>query len=385
MRTSAFLLLVVFASAAPADEPINNEFFEKKVRPILVANCVECHGPKKEKGGLRLDSKAGFLAGGDTGKLVKGTDPDKSLLVQVIRYDGDVKMPSKGKMSDADIATLTAWVKGGAPWPDDGGPGGKKEEFDLWARAKTQWSFQPIKRPPVPEIRNSKIEIRNPIDAFVLSKLSDNGLSFAPPAEKRTLLRRVYFDLIGLPPTPEELEAFVNDMAPDAFEKVVEKLLASPQYGERWARHWLDLVRYAETHGHEFDFEIFEAWRYRDYVVRALNADVPYNQFLTEHIAGDLLKEPRRGRDGTNESLLATGFWWLGEAKHSPVDSRAEHADRIDNQIDVRQNRPRARSRVLAATTGRSTPFATKDYYSLFSILASSRLTVPTWPTLPPR
>ncbi len=375
MRTSVFALLLL-AGYSPADEPVNNEFFEKKVRPILIANCVECHGPKKDKGGLRLDSKAGFTKGGDTGAVVKAGEPDKSLLVQVIRYDGDIKMPAKGKMSDADIATLTAWVKGGAPWPEDVAVGPKKgEAFDLHARAKAHWSFQPITRPKVPELRNPMAENRNPIDSFLLAKLNDNGLSFAPPAEKRTLLRRVYFDLIGLPPTPEETDAFLKDTTPDAFEKVVEKLLASPHYGERWGRHWLDLVRYAETFGHEFDFEIADAWRYRDYVVRALNADVPFDKFLTEHIAGDLLAQPRRGKDGINESLLATGFWWLGEAKHSPVDSRAEHADRIDNQIDV------FGKTVLGLTIScarchdhKFDPIATKDYYSLFSILASSRM-----------
>jgi len=371
-----FLLLALFASTASADEPVNHEFFEKKVRPILVANCVSCHGAKKDKGGLRLDSKAGFTKGGDTGAVVKAGDLDKSLLVQVVRYGDDIKMPPKGKLSDADIAILTTWVKGGAPWPDDAAVGAKTVEvFDLHARAKAQWSFQPIARPKVPEVRNPQSQIRNPIDAFLLAKLGDAGLTFAPPAEKRTLLRRVYFDLIGLPPTPEELDAFAKDTAPDAFEKVVEKLLASPQYGERWARHWLDLVRYAETYGHEFDFEIAEAWKYRDYVVRALNADVPYDKFLTEHIAGDLLPQPRRGKGGINESILATGFWWLGEAKHSPVDSRAEHADRIDNQIDV------FGKTVLGLTIScarchdhKFDPIATKDYYSLFSVLASSRM-----------
>ncbi|MBA4190885.1 MAG: hypothetical protein C0467_23095 [Planctomycetaceae bacterium] len=378
MRISAFALLLplLYAGSAIADEPVNNEFFEKKVRPILVENCVSCHGPKKDKGGLRLDSKAGFTKGGDTGATVKAGDPDKSLLVQVVRYRDDIKMPPKGKLSDGDIAILTAWVKGGAPWPEDMATGAKNiETFDLHARAKAHWSFQPITRPKVPELRNPQSPIRNPIDAFLLAKLGDAGLSFAPPAEKRTLLRRVYFDLIGLPPTPEEIDAFLKDTAPDAFEKVVEKLLASPHYGERWGRHWLDLVRYAETHGHEFDFEIADAWRYRDYVVRALNADVPFDRFLTEHIAGDLLTQPRRGKDGINESLLATGFWWLGEAKHSPVDSRAEHADRIDNQIDV------FGKTVLGLTIScarchdhKFDPIATKDYYSLYSVLSSSRM-----------
>src|SRR5207237_3126060 len=166
--------------------------------------------------------------------------------------------------------------------------------------------------------------------------LEEKGLKPAAPADKRALVRRVYFDLVGLPPTPEEVDAFLHDASPDAFDKVVDALLASPHYGERWGRHWLDLVRYAETYGHEFDFDIPDAWRYRDYVIRAFNADVPFDQFLTEHIAGDLLPNPRRNpKDGTNESLLATAFWWLGESTHSPVDSRADHANRIDNQIDV--------------------------------------------------
>jgi mono/diheme cytochrome c family protein len=372
MRISTLAAVVLLASpAARADEPVNDEFFERKVRPILAANCVSCHGPQKQKAGLRLDSKAGFSKGGDTGSLVKPGDPDKSLLVRVVRYDGDIKMPQKGKLPDADIATLTAWVKGGAPWPDDAAGGAAAgDKFDLHARAKAHWSFQPIRRPAVPEGREP-----NPIDRFLLAKLHAAGLTFAPPADKRVLLRRVTFDLTGLPPTPEEMVAFLKDDSPDAYEKVVDRLLASPAYGERWGRHWLDLVRYAETHGHEFDFEIPDAWRYRDYVIRAFNADLPFDQFLTEHIAGDLLPNPRRNpKDGTNESLLATAFWWLGEAKHSPVDSRGEYADRIDNQIDV------FGKAVLGLTLAcarchdhKFDPIATKDYYSLFGVLASSR------------
>jgi hypothetical protein len=378
MRISTVSLVLLFTagSAIRAEEPVNAEFFEKKVRPILASHCVSCHGPQKQKGGLRLDSKAGFTAGAQNGALVKPAEPDQSLLIRVIRYDGDIKMPQKGKLPDADIATLTVWVKGGAPWPDDAGSAATtKGGFDLHARAKAHWSFQPVRRPEVPETRNTKHKTRNTIDRFLLAKLQAAGLEFAPPADKRALLRRVTFDLIGMPPTPEEIAAFLKDESPDAYEKVVDRLLASPHYGERWGRHWLDLVRYAETHGHEFDFEIPDAWRYRDYVVRAFNADLPSNEFLTEHIAGDLLARPRcNPKDGTNESLVATGFWWLGEAKHSPVDSRAEYADRIDNQIDV------FGKAVLGLTLAcarchdhKFDPIATKDYYSLFSVLASSR------------
>ncbi len=371
MRRSALPLtvLLVASSLAGGAEPIDNEYFEKKVRPILATNCVSCHGEKKQKGELRLDQKAWFVKGGESGPAVVPGKPDQSRLVKAIRYDGDIKMPLKGKLSDADIATLTEWVKGGAPWPDDGGIGkGPDKPFDLHARAKAHWSFQPIKRMPAPKAS------ANPIDAFLLERLQKEGLTFAPPADKRALLRRVYFDLIGLPPSPADIDAFLKDDAPNAYEKVLDKLLASPQYGERWGRHWLDLVRYAETHGHEFDFEIPDAWRYRDYVVRALNADVPFDTFLTEHIAGDLLPPRRDPKTGVNEALLATGFWWLGEAKHSPVDSRAEYADRTDNQIDV------FGKAVFGLTVScarchdhKFDAIATKDYYALFGVLSSSR------------
>jgi cytochrome c553 len=381
MRTSLLIIacLLAWVSPANANEPIDNDYFEKKVRPLLATHCVGCHGREKQKGELRLDSRAGFTKGGETGPLLTANDPERSLLVQVIRYDGVIKMPPKGKLADSDIAILTAWVKGGAPWPEDQAKEGRlpsgETAFDAHARAKAHWSFQPIKRPPVPEPPASHAALRNPIDRFLLKKLSDNGLSFAPLAEKRTLLRRVYFDLIGLPPTPEEIDAFLRDDSPQAYESVVDRLLASPHYGERWGRHWLDLVRYAETHGHEFDFDIPNAWRYRDYVVRAFNADVPYDQFLTEHIAGDLMPNPRRHpKDGTNESLLATAFWWLGEAKHSPVDSRAEQADRVDNQIDV------FGKAILGLTLAcarchdhKFDPVSTKDYYALVGVLTSSR------------
>jgi cytochrome c553 len=381
MRTSRLVLLTLSVAILPAPvraaEPVDAEFFEKKVRPILAAHCTGCHGAEKQKGGLRLDSKTAMLKGGDNGSAAVPGDAEKSLLVQMIRYDSDVKMPPKGKLGDAEIAVLTAWVKGGAPWPEtaSGTQARSANTFDLAARAKAHWSFQPIRRPSVPETRNPQTLIHNPIDAFLLARLTPAGLTFAPPADKRSLLRRVTFDLTGLPPSPEEVEAFAADNGSDAYEKVVDRLLASPHYGERWARHWLDLARFAETHGHEFDFEIPAAWRYRDYLIRAFNADLPYDKFLTEHLAGDLLPHPRRApKSGENESLTATGFWWFGEAKHSPVDSRSEYADRVDNQIDV------FGKSVLGLTLAcarchdhKFDPVSTKDYYALFGILASSR------------
>jgi mono/diheme cytochrome c family protein len=376
MTPAVAAVLLLSPAGGRAAEPIDDDYFEKKVRPILVANCVSCHGAQKQKGELRLDAKAAFARGGESGPAVAPGDPAKSRLVQAVRYDDDTKMPPKGKLADADIAVLTEWVKGGAPWPDDGTVAkGADKTFDLRARARAHWSFQPIRRPAVPDVRTPKADARNEIDRFLLAKLDGAGLTFAPPADRGALLRRVTFDLIGLPPTPAELDAFVKDPAPDAYERVVDRLLASPQYGERWGRHWLDLVRYAETQGHEFDFEIPDAWRYRDYVVRALNADLPFDRFLTEHVAGDLLPEPRRDpKTGVNDSLLATGFWWLGEAKHSPVDARAEFADRTDNQIDV------FGKAVFGLTVScarchdhKFDAIATKDYYALFGVLSSSR------------
>ena len=368
--------LVFLTASAGAAEPVDNDFFEKKVRPIFVANCVRCHDAKKQKGGLRLDAKAAFAKGGDNGAAIMPGMPDKSRLIAAVRYSGEITMPPKGKLADADIATLTAWVKAGAPWPDDGAIAkGPEKTFDLHARAKAQWSFQPIKRPAVPELAKHKPQITNPIDAFLLQKLDVAGLTFAPPAEKRVLLRRVTFDLIGLPPTPAEIDAFLKDDSPDAYAKVVDRLLANPHYGERWGRHWLDLVRFAETQGHEFDFAIPDAWRYRDYVVRAFNADLPFDQLLSEHIAGDLLPNPRRDPiTGVNESLLATGFWWLGEAKHSPVDSRAEYADRTDNQIDVFGKAVFGLTIACARCHDHKfDAISTKDYYALFGVLSSSR------------
>jgi cytochrome c553 len=376
MRHLAVVGLLFASGLLQAGEPpVDNEYFEKFVRPVLVNECVKCHEPQKQKGGLRLDTRAAMTKGGDTGPALNSDNLAKSHIIEVIRYDGDVKMPPAGKLKDEQIQVLTAWVKAGAPWPEAGATAaGNNNKFDVFARAKLQWAYQPVRKSVVPAVKNTA-RVTNPIDSFLLAKLEPHGLTFAPPAEKRVLLRRVYFDLTGLPPTADEIDAFLKDNSPDAYEKVVEKLLASPHYGERWGRHWLDLVRYAETHGHEFDFEISDAWRYRDYVIRAFNADVPYDQLLTEHVAGDLLPSPRRNpKDNSNESVIGTGFWFLYESKHSPVDSRADQADRIDNQIDVF-------GKTFLGTTiscarchdHKFDPIATKDYYALYSVLSSSR------------
>ncbi len=364
----------VVADDALAD-PAAVEFFEKKVRPILVARCHECHAGDKHKGNLRLDSRAAVVAGGDTGTALVAGDPEKSLLVDAVRYGDLYQMPPDSQLPPEEIKTLEEWVRLGAPWGAESADAASPvaSEFDLAARSK-HWSFQPLAKTTPPQVAGGDW-VRTPVDRFLLQKLEAAGLEPTPPADRRTLLRRVTFDLTGLPPTAAEIEAFVGDEAPNAYEKVVNRLLGSPHYGERWARHWLDLVRFAETHGHEFDFDIPNAYRYRDYVIRAINADLPYDQFVIEHVAGDLLTQPRRNPpDGINESIVATGWYFFGEAVHSPVDVRADEAIRVDNQIDVFSKT------FLGLTVScarchdhKFDAISTKDYYALAGYLQSSR------------
>ncbi len=379
--TCAFLWPVA-AFAQDKATPQALEFFEKKVRPVLVQHCHECHSAtaKKLKGGLLLDSRAGMLQGGDNGPAIVPGEPDKSRLIEVIRYTRvDLKMPKTGKLPDAVIADLTAWVKMGAPWPDEKAI--KKNTysvFDLQKRKGEHWCWQPIRVPETPKVKDGAWP-NSDIDRFLLAKLEAKGLKPAADADPRTLIRRLYFDIIGLPPTRAEVEDFVK--AWDAagakrgviVENVVDRLLDSPQFGERWARHWLDLVRYAESRGHEFDYTIPNAYQYRDYVIRALNSDVPYNQFVTEHLAGDLLKNPRLQKDGFNESILGTAFWFLGEECHSPVDIRQDQADRFDNRIDVMTKTFLGLTVACARCHDHKfDAISTKDYYALFGILESS-------------
>jgi cytochrome c553 len=254
------------------------EFFETKVRPVLVQHCYRCHSgqAKKLRGGLRLDSREALLAGGESGPALISGQPDKSRLLEAVAYKNvELQMPPRGKLSDAAIADLTAWVRMGAPWPkqeSSGAAGIARPSFDLHERKRVHWSWQPIRPQIPPPVRDANWP-RDPLDRFILNKLDDKGLSPAAPADRRTLLRRLSFDLIGLPPAPEEIEAFLRDDSPDAVEKVVDRLLSSPHFGERWGRHWLDLVRYAEGRGHEFDYIIPNAYQYRDYVVRVQRVD----------------------------------------------------------------------------------------------------------------
>jgi hypothetical protein len=371
-------------------KPDQIEFFEKKVRPILVQHCYGCHSAraKKLKGELRLDGRAAALKGGENGPALVPGHPEKSRLIEAVRYkDVDLQMPPAGKLPDAVIADLAAWIKMGAPWPSDNNPKVNaepiKSDFDLQKRKRAHWSWKPIRSPRPPPVKDMSWP-RTLADRFILARLEEKGLQPAPAADRRTLIRRLYFDLIGLPPAPNEVEAFRSDKAPDAFEKVVDRLLASPRFGERWGRHWLDLVRYAESRGHEFDYNAPNAYQYRDYVIRALNADVPYNLFVTEHIAGDLIDKPRvNPTEGFNESILGTGFWFLGEEVHSPVDICQDQADRFDNKIDVLGKTFLGLTIACARCHDHKfDAISTKDYYALFGFLKSSSYRLATFDSL---
>lgn len=383
---AAGLLLVVVAGTqaggvedTPSKEqdPAALEFFEKEVRPVIVAKCQACHGSEKQKGDLRLDSREAVLKGGRTGPAVAPGKPDESLLVDAINYGDLFQMPPKSKLSDKEIATITKWVEQGAIWPgtDKGHASGSGavKPFDLKERAK-HWSFQPVRAPALPAVKHTAWA-ETAVDRFILAKLEASGLAPAEDASKRTLIRRATYDLIGLPPTPQEVADFLADRSPDAFETVVERLLASPQYGERWGRHWLDLVRFAETSGHEFDYDIPNAWRYRDYVIRAFNADLPYDRFVVEHLAGDLLASPRRHpTEGFNESVLGTGFFFFGEGTHSPVDVSDDSVLRVDNQLDVMAKTFLGLTVACARCHDHKfDAISTKDYYALAGFLRSSR------------
>jgi len=354
------------------------EFFEKQVRPVLAQRCFSCHsGRAKElKGGLRLDSRELILSGGDTGPAAVPGKSSESLLVDAINYGDTFQMPPKTKLPAREIEILTRWVTDGMAWAA-GEPTAVAEsssDFDLARRQADHWCWQAVKRQRTPRIRNKQWPADR-LDYFILRQLEKSGIAPAGPADRQTLIRRISFDLTGLPPQPDDVVRFMADDSVDATRKIIDYYLDSPNFGERWARHWMDLVRYAESHGHEFDYPIHHAYQYRDYLIRAFNADLPYDQFVIEQVAGDLLTEPRLDPEtGLNESLIATGFWFLGEATHSPVDLKGDQLGRVDNQLDVMGKT------FLGLTIGcarchdhKFDAISTLDYYSLFGYLQSTR------------
>lgn len=358
------------------------EFFEKHIRPVLVDKCYQCHSAesKKAKGGLLLDTKDGLLKGGDTGPALVPGDPEKSLLIKAIRYtDKDLQMPPKDKrLADAQIADFVTWVKTGAPDPriaNEKVAGTNNPTPDLTA-ARRQWAFHKPEDPTVPVVKNQRWA-KTPVDHFILARLEDKGLSPAPPADKRTLIRRATFDLIGLPPTPKEIEDFLNDNAPDAFAKVVERLLASPHYGERWGRHWLDVVRYTDSldsRGVGGEGDIPESYRYRDWVVNAFNQDMPYDKFVQEQIAGDLLQPNDPERIDTN-GIIATGMYAIGNWGNGDADKDKILTDIADDQVDVTGRAFLGLTLACARCHDHKfDPISTADYYSMAGIFFSSHI-----------
>ncbi|MCB1021502.1 MAG: PSD1 domain-containing protein [Acidobacteria bacterium] len=378
-RWMALFLAAAACALGAGATPAQIEFFEKKIRPVLAEQCYACHSAQTMAlGELRVDSREAIRKGGTRGSAVTPGSPEASVLLKAISYaDLDLKMPPTGKLSEQQIADFRLWIEMGAPDPREdkaaqsqGAPSGY--DFD---KEREFWSFRPVEKPALPKV--SKADwVATPVDAFLLARLEQEGMAPASEADKRTLIRRVTFDLVGLPPTPQEIEAFVADESPDAWQKLVERLLASPHYGERWARHWLDLVRFGETNGHEFDNDKLDAWRYRDYVVRAFNEDTPYNRFVAEQIAGDLLPDPRMTADGTRlDSPIGAGFYWLWEVLNSPTDSEKARADQVDNQIDVLGKTFFGMALGCARCHDHKfDPLPTADYYALAGVMHSTNL-----------
>jgi hypothetical protein len=308
-------------------------FFRDRVVPILKTRCLKCHGGEpKIRGNLRLDSREALLRGGDQGPAVTLDQPAESLILQAIRYEGP-EMPPSGKLPRAEIDALSQWIKDGLAWPDEAGRSRISSSPTLRgstspAPPSSRWPYREVTRPALPRVID-RSWVRNPIDVFIKARLEAEGLEPAPPADRVALIRRVSYDLTGLPPTPEEVDAFVADRSIDAYERLVDRLLASPGYGAAWGRHWLDLVRYAETNGYERDSTKPFAWRYRDYVIASFNNDKPYDQFVRGQIAGDLI-DP-----GSTEALVATGFYRLGLWDDEPADRPLARYNGLDDIVST--------------------------------------------------
>lgn len=350
------------------------EFFEQHIRPVLAERCYRCHSARAEKlkGELMLDSREGVLKGGKDGPVVVLGKPMQSKLIEAISYSNkDLQMPPKEPLSKDDVAAFEYWVKIGAPFPQSGPTPAPPAAYD-YAKEKQFWSFQPVKNPPIPQVKHTE-GLLSPIDSFLQADYETHGLHPARPADKRTLIRRATYDLIGLPPTPEEIDAFLADDSPSAFKKVVDRLLASPHYGEQWGRHWLDVVRYADTAGDNSDFPVPQAYLYRNYVIDAFNKDTPYDQFLREQLAGDLIvhKDDAERR----EHIIATGYL--------PIARRfGSGGSEFNNTIaDVIDNVGKG---MLGLSLGcarchdhKFDPVPTTDFYALYGIFDSTRFAFP--------
>lgn len=370
-RTLALLL----AAVSPAVADPGMDFFESKVRPLLVKHCYECHSAtaKNLKGGLLLDTADGWKSGGDSGAAIIPGKPEEGTLIRAVRWkDEELQMPPKTAMSEADIRVLEEWVTMGAPDPRKAGGPLVKSGVNI-EEGRKHWAWQPVARPAPPKVKDAAWP-KGDIDRFILAGLEKSGMAPNGDADRFALIRRASYDLTGLPPTVEEIRTFVNDPAPDeqAWTKVVDRLLASPRFGERWGRHWLDVARYADSVGKTRNFPFPFAWKYRDYVIDAFNKDKPFDRFLTEQLAGDLL--PAADPAAKGDQLTATGFLALGSMDLNERNNQVFQLDRIDDQID-------ATSRAFTAQTvscarchdHKFDPISQKDYYALAGIFQSTR------------
>ncbi len=350
---------LVASTSLTADQ---TEFFESRIRPVLAQKCGACHGSKLQQGGLRLDSREAIVNGGGRGPAVVPGDPSGSLLLRALRHDG-LEMPLGGKLPERQIEDFAKWIADGSFWPAGLAERGGDEH----------WAFEPVESPTAPDAGRGWA--LNDVDRFIAAKLDEAGLEPAPQADRTALIRRSSFDLTGLPPRPEEVHAFVKDESPTAYGELLERLLSSKSFGEHWARKWMDWVRYSESHGSQGDFELPNAWRYRDYLIRAFNSDTPYDRMLLEYLAGDLLDDPRINEDdGLNESMLGPGNLRMVEYGYVPVDALDDQVKVVDNQIDVFSKAFQGLTISCARCHDHKfDPITQKDFYALYGVFASSR------------
>ena len=362
-------LLMAAVGLAAAASSEDTEFFESRVRPVLAEKCWSCHGSKLQQGGLRLDSREAALKGGSRGPAIVPGEPDTSVLLRALRHEG-LQMPLGGKLPADKIADFAKWIEDGARWPS----AAALKTSPIQERAQKHWAFRPVRAAQPPAVRD-EAWILNDVDAFILAKLEESGLKPASQANRRTLIRRLSFDLTGLPPRPEEVEVFVHSESPGAFADLADRLLAPDRFGEHWARHWMDWVRYCESHGSQGDFLLPMAWRYRDYLIRAFNSDVPYDQMLREYLAGDLLEDPRiNAKQGINESMLGPGNLRMVEYGYVPVDALDDQVKVVDNQIDVLSKAFQGLTVSCARCHDHKfDPITQKDFYAHYGVFASSR------------
>ncbi len=386
MLVASVLTVLLCATPARSDDAAQLAQFENEIRPLLVGKCLECHGPRKAESGLRLDQLEMALAGGDSGPALVPGKPNESLLLAAVRHADGLEMPPKGKLNEHEVAALERWIDQGAAWPAGvrlGGVGPALRSGPIRDEERAFWSFQPVSDPLPPQVE-SPGPLRNDIDRFVAEKLVAAGLSMRPPADKRVLLRRATFDLTGLPPTPEEVNAFLADKAPDAFARVVEKLLASPAYGERWGRHWLDVVRYADTAGETADYPTPLAYKYRNWVIEAFNDDLPYDEFIRQQIAGDLLAADLAANSPASENraekirraITATGF--IAISRRFGFDVENYHYLTIQDTIDtVGQSMLGLSLGCARCHDHKYDPVLATDYYAWYGIFKSTRYSFP--------